>query len=336
MGLGALLSPFYSIAVARRNKKFDARKGVFKPTVPVISIGNITVGGTGKTPLVKRVVYALKLAGHRPGIVLRGYGSKINGVSDEEAEHRINNPGVPVVANPNRVQAISEMMTRQSGTRVDCIILDDAFQHRRVARQADIVLIDATRDPFADHLLPKGWLREPVSSLRRATGVVITHAESASPSAVKELSKKIQDTLGKPPLAVTAHSWMSLTLSTGGTDAQEPIEWLQGKKLVSCCAIARPRPFLHQAHSKGAQIVDALVLRDHAVIGRSRGEHLARRAKALGADAIICTSKDWTKMRHLPESIWPVPVVRPTLEHLFISGLQDFDAHIVDRVASSR
>ncbi|MFG0256903.1 MAG: tetraacyldisaccharide 4'-kinase [Phycisphaerales bacterium JB043] len=332
LGIGALLSPFYSLAIARRNKRFDARKGVVKASVPVVSVGNLSVGGTGKTPLVKRVVYALKLAGFRPGIALRGYGAKIDGVSDEEAEHRINNPGVPVIANPNRVKAISELLVRTSGPRVDCIVLDDAFQHRRVARDADIVLIDATRDPFENHLLPRGWLREPVGSLRRASGVVITHAESASPSSIKELGKKIEAVHNKPALAVTSHAWVNLTIYHDGTDCEEPIEWLAGKRVVACCAIARPRPFLNQINSRGAQLVDAMVLRDHALISRSRGEQLARRAKAHNADAIICTTKDWTKMRHLPDSIWPVPIVRPTLEHLFLSGLQEFDTHIVQRM----
>lgn len=332
MGLGALLSPLYSFVIARRNARYNKKKGVFKPSVPVVSVGNISVGGTGKTPLVKRVVYALKLAGYRPGIVLRGYGSKINGVSDEEAEHRFYNPTTPVIANPNRVMAISEMLVRQTSQRVDAIILDDGFQHRRVARQADIVLIDAARDPFSDHMLPRGWLREPVSSLRRASAVVITHAESVSPSAIDALSARIESVHGKPPVGVTTHGWVNLIVHAHETDALEPVEWLRGKRLVACCAIARPRSFLNQIRSNEATLVDAMILRDHAMFSRTKGEQIARLARAARADAIICTSKDWTKLRHLPESLWPVPIVRPTLEHLFVSGQKEFDSHIVNRL----
>jgi tetraacyldisaccharide 4'-kinase len=332
MGLGMLLSPAYGLVVARRNAKYDKNRGVFKPTLPVISVGNISVGGTGKTPLVKRVVYTLKLAGYRPGIVLRGYGPKINGVSDEEAEHRLSNPATTVVANPNRVRAISDLITRQSGPRVNSVVLDDGFQHRRVARQVDIVLIDAARDPFKDHLLPWGWLREPVHSLKRATAVVITHAESTSPSAVKTLANKIEAVHGKQPIAVTSHGWTDLTLHNKGTDATEPVEWLEGKRLLACCAIARPRPFLSQLRAHGATLVDAMILKDHAPINRSKSEQLARRAKSQRVDAIVCTDKDWVKMKHLPESIWPVPVVCPTLEHVFVSGLKEFDAHIIEQI----
>ena len=142
---------------------------------PVISIGNLTLGGTGKTPMVQHAASVLMDAGHRPAIVLRGYGARRGEDSDEAMEHRAALPGVPVMAQPDRVAALATL--RRTHPEVDVVLLDDGFQHRFVKRCSDIVLIDARRVLDEERVLPAGRLREPLASLARATDVVVTHAD---------------------------------------------------------------------------------------------------------------------------------------------------------------
>ncbi|MFG0276269.1 MAG: tetraacyldisaccharide 4'-kinase [Phycisphaerales bacterium] len=334
-GLGAPFAPLYRLAVARRNRRFDRGVDVRRAMAPVVSVGNLSVGGAGKTPMVRHIVEALRLAGRRPGIVLRGYKSR-GGTSDEEAEHRAALPGVPVVANPDRYRAVADLIARSKGPRIDCVVLDDGFQHRRLAREVDIVLIDATRDPWEDALLPAGWLREPVSSLARATAVVITHAESVAPSAIEALRKRIEIAHGKPPIAVCAHEWFALRIFDGRVDAEVGLDWLEGKRVVATCAIARPRPFLNALRDARTTVVSSLPLRDHAAYGPGRVRRLIEMAESAGADAIVCTEKDWMKLRRHPADAWPCPVVRPGVRHVFLEGAEALDAHVVEGVGGRK
>jgi tetraacyldisaccharide 4'-kinase len=335
-GLGAPLAPVYGLVMRRRNRRFDRGVGVRRAPAPVVSVGNLSVGGTGKTPMVRRIVEVLRLAGRRPGVVLRGYGARSNGQSDEEAEHRAALPGVPIVADPDRFHAIADLVSRSQGARIDCVVLDDAFQHRRVARDVDIVLVDATRDPWNDALLPAGWLREPVGSLRRATAVVITHAESVAPSAIDALRERIADAHGEPPIAVTAHEWTGLRSFDGRVDAQDDLEWLQGKRVVAACAIARPRPFLAALRGAGAETAATMILRDHAPFGPGRVERLIEEVERTSAEAIVCTEKDWMKLRRHPGEAWPCPVVRPAVRHVFLEGAEAFEQHVIEGVGGAR
>jgi tetraacyldisaccharide 4'-kinase len=157
----------YGLGVRARNSLWDAN--IRKPTsvgIPVISVGNVSVGGTGKTPFVRWCVEALQASGHHPVIALRGYGAR-GGVSDEAEEFRAMLPGVPVAVGADRVASIAR--ARAADQRIDCAVLDDAFQHRQIARDLDIVLVDAGRPAINGALLPAGWLREPARALRRAS-----------------------------------------------------------------------------------------------------------------------------------------------------------------------
>lgn len=333
--LGVLLAPLYRLVVSWRNRRFDKDKGVKHASVPVICIGNISVGGSGKTPMVRWAVQKLRESGHRPGVVLRGYGPKIDGVSDEEAEHRAALGGaVPVRANPNRLHAISDLVRRSTGARIDCVVLDDGFQHRRVARDADVVLIDATRNPWEDHMLPAGWLREPPASLSRATAVVITHAESVAPSVVREISAHVAEVHGKPPIAVTAHAWTGLRIHDGRAEALRQLDWLVDRKVLALCAIARPRPFIAGLRNAGAEVVEIMALRDHARFNDELLEAIIEHAAS--ADAIVCTEKDWMKLGHLKTERLARPIARPILEHRFLSGAHELAEHIVAAAGGRR
>ena len=141
--------------------------------LPVVSVGNLTVGGTGKTPVAAWIVRRLSERGHRPALVSRGYGR------DELALHGRWNPAVPVVASPDRAGAAREAARRGA----DVAVLDDGFQHRRLARDADVVLL-AAEERFPGRMLPAGPYREPSRALRRADLIVVTR--KAAPESAAE------------------------------------------------------------------------------------------------------------------------------------------------------
>src|SRR5690606_30475631 len=143
-------------------------------------------------------------AGHRPCIAMRGY-ARGRGESDEAAEYRRLFPEVPIVARADRALGLIRQFSAEydaGGPHTDCIVLDDGFQHRQIARDLDIVLIDATHGPCQERLLPAGWLREPVRSLSRAGAVVITHAEAVQPADLTALDRKIAEVRGRGADAV--------------------------------------------------------------------------------------------------------------------------------------
>lgn len=182
----------YGAVVAARNARFDRGTGVLPVACPAISVGNLTVGGTGKTPVAAWCARALQAAGARPAIVLRGYGD------DEWRVHALLTPGVVVVRDADRVRGIATA----AAAGADCVVLDDAFQHRRAARVTDLVLLSA--DAWTSHvrLLPAGPYREPLRALRRASLVVIT-VKAASRTAVDAVRRAVHAVVGdRVPIAV--------------------------------------------------------------------------------------------------------------------------------------
>lgn len=322
---GSLASWVYGKIVASRNIKFDAGRGVVEFDRPTISVGNLSVGGTGKTPFVQHLLGVLLRMGHAPCVAMRGYRAA-DGESDESAMYRRAFPQVPVVAQPNRADGLIKLFATPEGARTDCIVLDDGFQHRRIAREVDFVLIDATRTPFEDALLPKGWLREPVQNLARIRdgGVVVTHAERASEAELKLLAGHVRLRTGFPPVAVTKHAWARLLVSKGGVEKQEPVEWLRAKRVLAVCAIGNPGPFLAQV-AGGAEREPAasVVLRDHDPYKPGTLERILGEAKRVEAQAIVTTEKDWTKLWRVRPELWPCPVARPRLALEFTQGEDD-------------
>lgn len=303
-------SKAYEAVVARRNRSWDSGRGVVTIDRPVISVGNLSVGGTGKTPTVALIVSWLLEAGHRPVIAMRGYRSK-GGLSDEAAEYAETfGDRVPIVAQPDRVEGLLRLFA-EVGDGVDCVVLDDGFQHRRLARQLDIVLLDASRDPFGDRCLPAGWLREPVSSLARADAVLLTHAELVDERTLLTQRKAIARVC-ESRVAVSAHRWSGLAALEDGEEAERPVDWLRDRRVFAACAIGNPEGFLDAIRREGgAHLVGQMVLRDHhpyddATIGRLIKE-------AAGSEAILVTGKDWAKLSSVPSDRWPCPIVRPRL-----------------------
>jgi len=331
--LGRLAAGVYAAAIARRNRAFDAGRGVQVLSIPVLSVGNLSVGGTGKTPMVAHICRILLERSVRPCIAMRGYAPRRKGSaagSDEADVYRREfAANVDLIAQPDRITGIRALLSAASPTP-RAVVLDDGFQHRQIRRDLDIVLIDASRDPFADRLLPAGWLREKPDALRRASCVVLTHAELASPQALAQLSSNIERAHGKPPIATTRHLWTALMDST---DARLPLDWLLGKRIIGVCAIGNPRGFLDALQltlGPGAAF-EPVVLPDHDPFRPATVTRILDSARRISADAIVVTDKDWSKLRLLPESTWPCPIVRPMLSLGFIRGREDLE-HAITRV----
>jgi tetraacyldisaccharide 4'-kinase len=284
-----LLSPIemaYRGVVAMRGWMYDV--GLF-PTedfsVPVVSVGNLSVGGTGKTPVAAWIARTLTERGVKPGIVLRGYGG------DETIVHQRLNAGVPVVVASDRVHGIREAIAQG----VDVVILDDAFQHRRAARDADVLLVDADSWSGSARLLPAGPWREPLRSARRASLVVITR-KTADKEMVEGARRAVAAAAPQVPIAVAhlAPGYLR-SMSTGQT---LPLHAVRGADLTAIAAIARPESFFRQLTELGA-VVRPHSFADHHAFTRSEARRLA--AQAGSSDFVVCTLKDAVKL----ESIWP-------------------------------
>ena len=316
--LAPLAERIYTRAITKRNANFDTRSrgsllfpGGLDVTLdrPVISVGNLSVGGTGKTPTVQLVCRWLIEEGYTPAIAMRGYAAK-DGVSDEAELHRAALPETPLAVGPNRVERLLELFRKPEGDGVDAIVLDDGFQHRRVARQLDIVLIAATQDPFEQRLLPAGWLREPVDSLSRAHAVILTHADRAQPSELTRLTSELARRFPHLTIAHAEHAWTALSV-LDGEDHTESLGWLRGRRYALACAIGKPQAFIAQATEAFGPPARTLELRDHDPYGPKTIGALLRLVD--GMEALVVTEKDWAKLGRRAIG-WPCPVVRPTLE----------------------
>jgi tetraacyldisaccharide 4'-kinase len=330
--MGRALAWAYGREIARRNRKFDARQGVVELDRPVISVGNLSVGGTGKTPMVQRVVEWLGAGGFDPAIAMRGYAAPRGGASDEAIVYTQRLAGVPLVARPNRVEGLIELFATARGRRVDCVVLDDGFQHRKILRQCDIVLVDATRSCFDDALLPAGLLREPVSSLARADVMVLTHANRVASSVLTQLREKLKAANPRALRVACVHRWAALLDQDGQEHA---LQTLQGKRVFACCAIGNPEHFLATCRevagrTGGGGGMDAMVLRDHDPFDDTTVERLITKLRDHASHALLVSEKDWAKLSRVDRRRWPVPVYRPRLELEFVDGEQAFRERVLE------
>jgi tetraacyldisaccharide 4'-kinase len=277
----------YRAVVATRGKLYDWRVlRVHAFSVPILSIGNLSVGGTGKTPVAAWFAQRLSTKGMRPGIVLRGYGA------DETIVHQRLNEGIPVIAAADRVRAIREAI----GHGVDAVVLDDAFQHRRAARDADVVLVSADAwSSGTPRLLPAGPWREPLRSARRANLVIITR-KTAERSTVEDVRRALASAAPQVPVA-TAYLAPGELRSTA-TGQTLPLQVVRGADLTVIAAIAHPDSFFKQLTELGA-VVRPHSFPDHHAFTRQEARDLAMRASS--SDFVVCTLKDAVKL----ESLWP-------------------------------
>lgn len=319
LGLGAL-TPGYRAAVMARNAAFDT--GVRKPTRlgrQTISIGNLTTGGTGKTPMVMHVATRLLEIGAKPAILLRGYAAGASG-SDEAMQYRGELPDVPVEPDPDRAAGARRVLAAHPDVGV--FVLDDGFQHRQVHRDLDLVLIDAT-NPFGyDRLLPRGLLREPVGALRRADGVIVTRADQATRDALADIEDRIAGAMGKPPLAHAAMRWAAYRHN----DALAPAERLRGVKVAAICGIGNPVAFERTLRQHVRNVALLRVFGDHHAYTQADWFSVLGDARRAGAEALVMTEKDWVKWQLLEQHEETLPVYRPILSIEFLDGSEALDA----------
>jgi tetraacyldisaccharide 4'-kinase len=280
-------------------------KRAVEPPIPVISVGNLTYGGTNKTPFVEMLCRALADHGVPVGIVSRGYGgdnsdvrvieeSRIEGVEadrrsvgDEPLLLSARLPRIPVAVSRDRMKGLKELKRRG----VPLAVADDAFQHRRLVRDVDIVLIDAACPFGSGRLIPAGILREPPSALKRAHIVVVTKADQVDTSTLSGLRRGLakfvpEDRIFSARLRVV--DWV-LRGPRGFRPFQESV---RGRRLMAFSAIGNPDSFIRSLEREGAQVVGERHFRDHHVYSREDMKTLYDQRAACGADFLACTEKD--------------------------------------------
>jgi tetraacyldisaccharide 4'-kinase len=311
------LSKAYDVAMTARTKLYDVGVlGAQAPALPTISIGNLTVGGTGKTPF--SAFLAERLSGSaKPAVALRGYGS------DEIQVHKRLNPGVPVVVNPDRAAAIRE--AKQYGA--DLVILDDAFQHRRIARNADVVLLSAEQLLRPRRMLPAGPWREHLSAARRADLLVITR-KSGSLADAEQARDAVRAEVPDVPVAMVHLA--PRDLRSGHGDMMLPLDRLRGAPVVAIAAIGEPELFKRQLEALGAR-VHLESYRDHHAYSEADVRDAALRVPPDGL--AVCTLKDAVKLANR----WPGPSRLWYLSQQLVvdQGVADID-RLLERVLEAR
>ena len=325
-GLAVLAAP-YGLAVAVRNAAYDA--GLLRITraeVPVVSIGNLTLGGTGKTPLVAWTAGLLAAHGRRPVIVSRGYGARPGATSDEAAELAILLPDVPHVADRDRRRAAARAVAAGG----DAVVLDDGFQHRRLARDLDIVAIDATDPTGCGRLFPRGLLREPLAGLSRAAAAVLTRASAVDARARAKIRDRLAAACGGRLPAVWAeadHEPVGLRDAAGG---RRPLAELAGRRVFAFAGIGNPAAFRATLVGLGAEVVDFRPLPDHHPYAAADAELLGRAASAVAAELVVTTLKDLVKIRR--GDLGGRPVVAVEIAIAFRSGREPLEAALLAAV----
>jgi tetraacyldisaccharide 4'-kinase len=306
------LAPFgalYSAAIKARSAGYQARfLKTHKVSVPVVSVGNITVGGTGKTPLVQWLAQHLADQGRRVCILTRGYQrenakqqiaisdgkqilSDVSQSGDEAMMLAQSLVGkAAVVCDADRVSAAEWAI---ENLQSDVLLLDDGFQHRRLARDLDIVTIDAT-NPFGNRrLLPAGILREPIKNLDRADCIVLTRTSVEGPS---ELCERIRQVTNAPILHSRTHiaNIRRLDSADGGREIAA-----LNQPLVAFCGLGNPSAFFNQLRAAHLDIRNENIFRDHYKYSQADIDRLTQQAKDKGAQALITTAKDSVKLQSL-------------------------------------
>ncbi len=277
----------YRPLIAVRNRAYDLGwLPRFRLPAPVVSIGNLTVGGTGKTPLVELVTERLRALGQQPTVLSRGYGG--DGGPNEEASL----VGAPIICDPDRVRGGNAALAAGA----TCLVLDDGFQHRRLARDLDLVLIDATR-PWgtpAAQILPLGLMREPRSSLKRAHAIVLTRCDQCEPAILAELARGL-GRFGKPVLRAE-HAPQALIPLAGGDEM--PADALRGTPVVLASGIGNPAAFERTGAALGWLVRRALRFADHHHYDQEDLSAIIAAATEHRATVVI-TTKDAVKLAAL-------------------------------------
>ena len=322
----------YSLVVWTRNFLYSKRLlKTYHVNAAVFCIGNITVGGTGKTPLVVWLCNLLT-QNYKCAILTRGYKAKAQGdknFKDEIAILADSCPNTEIIVNPARVAGAMEAIDKYSAK---VLIMDDGFQHRRLARDLDIIAIDAMCPFGYGKLLPAGFLREPVSSLRRASAVVITRCNQVTKAQLSELEQKLR---AINPDMVIAKSIHAPAYVKSKDNKENGIEWFKGKKVFAFCGIGNPDAFINTLKHIGIELVGSKAFDDHYHYTNACLTEISELAEESGADLILTTQKDWTKVvsnteSSISESKSHPPFAYLAVEIKFLAGEEKLTALIND------
>lgn len=292
--------PYRAFMCARR---WAYKRGVLpsrRAAVPVVSVGNITTGGTGKTPAVAYLADKLWRLGAKPAVILRGYKS-VGGRSDEaELLRLLLGGGVDVIVDADRPRAARAAV---SGGATVCV-LDDGFQHMRLRRDLDIVLIDATNPWGYGHCLPRGLMREPPRALFDAHAVVITRSDRIGAEALDALRSRLRRFGQEPALAVHRPTGI---VGPAGT---MPPAALAGKRVFAFAGLGNPQAFFGTLESLGANLAGRVAFEDHANYTPQVLDNIAAAARRAQAQALVTTQKDAVKLHNaaLPLELWTLSV----------------------------
>src|SRR3989338_434425 len=268
--------------------------------VKIISIGNITTGGTGKTPLVEFTAKYLNEMGKKVAILSRGYGGNNSSqesndnVNDECLTLRENLQDVPLLVGKDRARK-GEKAIRDYAA--DCLILDDGFQHLKLKRDLDIVVINSLNPFGGENLIPRGNLREPLKNLVRADLFVISHCNQSNEQTIKSIYTRLNQINPHAPVCESVHRPVYIENITDGSTL-EP-EWLKGKMIYGLSAIGNPESFAFTLNKLEAVLIRYRVFSDHHVYTKEEIGDVISETKSLGADAIVVTQKDIVKIRKM-------------------------------------
>jgi len=299
------IRPFYALGVWWRNRQFDRHpERIFHASVPVVSVGNLTLGGTGKSPAVRWFAREFQRLGLKPAVLSRGYKAKKqsrkskptenseNFLNDEGREMARLLPGVPLLQNPNRSES-AEKVTREFGARV--LILDDGFQHRKLFRDLDVVLIDAD-EPFGltGRLFPCGTLREPARGFRRADVLMLTHADRLSLRERHTLREEIDQRFPSEKKRL----WVeTVHRPVGFVDAEgNSVELAKTGRYGAFCGIGKPDGFFRSLEEFGLKPAETRRFPDHHAFTETDVQNLKEWMKKNAFDALLCTEKDLVKL----------------------------------------
>lgn len=307
------LSAFWAVGIRVRNTMFDlGLRRSRRVGAAVISVGNLTTGGTGKTPMVIWLTEYFCRKQVPCAVLTRGYKTKTGTLSDEPALLARACRDAAVIVNSDRVAGARKAIEKYQAR---ALILDDGFQHRRLRRDVDIVTIDATCPLGYGKYVPAGLLREPPRSLRRAHAVVLTRTDLVEPGQLEDLEKKLL--AANPELAIVRSIHRSTHAKTFGNKTLD-LETLRGKKIFAFCGLGNPDSFLGGLSRAGLNVLAGRSFDDHHAYTEKDMQELVEQAAAFEADLLLTTEKDWVKAALLYPKRAKVPMACMVIELEFL------------------
>ena len=323
----AVVEPFYAAAAAARNRSYDRRPDRARRLPrPVISVGNITAGGTGKTPVVRWLAERLRERGRHVAILSRGYKAAPGTFGDEQRmlDAMLNGgagraapgvrPGPRCACSPTPTATPPARRPLRQHPETDVILLDDGFQHRRLARDLDLVLIRAT-EPFGfGHVLPRGLLREPLAGLRRAGAFVLTHADAVTAGEREWIEGELRRRHPGAPIYAAVHAPVALRAAPvgsagndparaggGNVGTEVPLDRLAPARVFAFCGIGNPGGFERELRGLCRQYAGHRWFPDHHAYSAADLREVRSAAARAGADVLVTTEKDWVKLAPLAD-----------------------------------